>query len=103
MLYLFSSTENTATTESKRLAIDEPEATTPPIRSETVTYYNSCIRFYQRRNIGLVAMMLSLTLDPGCPLVQNLHEVLPVTEYWLGCSDVVLNLGPWLSISTKLA
>jgi len=103
MLYLFSSTENTATTESKRLAIDEPEATTPPIRSETVTYYNSCMRFYQRQNIGLVAVMLSLTLVHGCPLVQILHEVSPAMEYWLGCSDVVLGLGPYLSISTILA
>ena len=61
------------------------------------------MRFYQRWNIGLVAVMLSLALVLICPLVQNLHEVLPATEYWLGCSDVVLNLGPWLSISTNLA
>jgi len=59
------------------------------------------MRFYQRPNIGLVAVMLSLALVLICPLVQYLHEVLPATEYWLGCSDVVLGFGPYLSISTK--
>jgi len=61
------------------------------------------MRFHQRRNNGLVVVMLSLTLVPGCPLVQYLHEVSPATEYWLGCSDVVLGFGTYLSISTKLA
>ena len=61
------------------------------------------MRFHQRWNIGLVVVMLSLALVLICPLVQNLHEVSPATEYWLGCSDVVLGLGPWMSIRTKLA